>query len=304
MDDASRSTNSAAPRSGRLRGADVGIPPRQLDFRHADGLPRRLVADNITATAFLVVLSGAFPPGEDFFVRSVNRFKGRVTDPRLRAQVAGFTGQEVIHSREHDRLNDVFRSRDMNVDLPERAVAAALWLLGRLPARQQMVCTAFMEHFTAVLAEELLRDDAELGADFRDEIHPELADLWLWHALEELEHKAVTYEVYELIGNRRLERLLAEPLVIATVGPAVLASWTALLAGERVWRRPGDLSEGLRLLLGPGGFVTNVLGRMPLFRRRDFHPARHDTAALEALWRERLFGESGTLRAQLRRAVT
>jgi hypothetical protein len=94
-------------------------------------------------------------------------------------------------------------------------VSAALWLLDRPPVRQRMVCTAFMEHFTAVLAEELPREDG----DFRENIHPELADLWLWHALEELEHKSVTYQVYELIGNRRIERLLAEPAGRRHCGP-------------------------------------------------------------------------------------
>ena len=245
---------------------------------------------------FLVVLSGIFPPGEDFFVRSVNQFKDRVTDPTQRAQVAGFTGQEVIHSREHDRLNDVFRSRDIDVDLPERAVAGSMRLLRLLPARHQLVCTAMMEHFTAVLAEELLGENT-----FRDLIHSDLAELWLWHALEELEHKSVTYEVYELIGNRRLERLLAEPVVVATVLPAIVATWARLLVTERVWRRDGDLSTGMRLLFGQGGLLRNVLGRMPAFGRADFHPANHDTAALEAAWRDRLFGANGTLNDQLRR---
>jgi predicted metal-dependent hydrolase len=286
----------SSSRTPRLRGADVGIPPRALDFRHSPDLPRRLVADNITATMFLVVLSGIFPPGEDFFVRSVNQFKDRVTDPTQRAQVAGFTGQEVIHSREHDRLNDVFRSRDIDVDLPERAVAGSMRLLRLLPARHQLVCTAMMEHFTAVLAEELLGENT-----FRDLIHSDLAELWLWHALEELEHKSVTYEVYELIGNRRLERLLAEPVVVATVLPAIAATWARLLVTERVWRRDGDLSTGMRLLFGQGGLLRNVLGRMPAFGRADFHPANHDTSALEAAWRDRLFGANGTLNDQLRR---
>jgi predicted metal-dependent hydrolase len=283
------------PRTPRLRGADVGIPPRQVDFRLSEALPRRLVADNMTATMFLVMLSGMFPPGEAFFVRSVNRFRERVTEPRLRAQVAGFTAQETIHSREHDRLNDFLRARDIDVDLPERAVEVGLAVLGRLPARHQLVCTAMLEHFTAVLAEELLREGS-----IRDDIHPDLADLWLWHALEELEHKSVTYRVYQLIGERRAERLLALALVLATIAPAAIISWARLLLRERVWRQPRDVVEGLRLLLGQGGFLRVVLARMPQFGRRRFHPDHHDTSALEAHWRARLFGPEGTLRERLR----
>ncbi|MBN9100669.1 MAG: metal-dependent hydrolase [Pseudonocardia sp.] len=279
-----------------LRGADVGIPPRQLDFRLNEEMPRWLYAGNATATLFLVVLSGAFPPGEDFFVQSVNRFKHRVTDPTLRAQVAGFTGQEVIHSREHDRLNDVFRSRDIDVDVPEKAIALALRLLDLLPARQRLACTAQMEHLTALLAEELLSHE-----DFRTRIHDDLTELWLWHALEELEHKSVSYEVYETVGNSRRERVLAEVLVDATIIPAALVSWIWLVLAEGVWRRPRDIRDGVRMLFGPGGFVGRIIPRVGVFRKPDFHPDRHDTTALEAEWRERLFGPDGTLRDQLRR---
>jgi uncharacterized protein len=284
-------------RGRRLRGADVGIPPRQLDFRLSGGMPRWLFAGNITATTYLTVLSAFFPPGEDFFVRSVQRYASRVSDPVLRAQVAGFTGQEVIHSREHERLNEVLRERGFDLDVAERGIAVALALLERLPARQQLACTAFMEHFTAVMAEATLRAE-EAG---EGHIHPDLNELWLWHALEELEHKSVSYEVYETIGNSRLERLLAQPLVVATVLPAMVASWAWLLATEGALTKPRDLAQGLRLMFGPGAILRTTLARLPLFGRRDFHPARHDTSELEQRWRDLLFGPDGTLREQLRR---
>jgi hypothetical protein len=292
------SSRPVAARPKRLRGADVGIPPRQLDFRLSERMPRWAFGDNITATTYLVTLSAFFPPGERFFIRSVNHFADQVSDPTLRAEVAGFTGQEVIHGREHDRLNDVLRERGFDVDLAEGAVRAALALLSRLPASQQLACTALMEHFTALMAEETLAaEDAGEG-----HIHPDLNELWLWHALEELEHKSVSYEVYETAGNSWLERLLAEPLVLATVGPALVISWAWLAVSEGALTRPGDVRDGLRMVLGPGAIMRKVLLGLPRFRRRDFHPAKRDTSALEQAWRERLFGAEGTLRDQLRRS--
>ncbi|HEY1966664.1 MAG TPA: metal-dependent hydrolase [Pseudonocardia sp.] len=291
------SPQPVAVRPKRLRGADVGIPARQLDFRLSEQMPRWLFGDNITATTYLAVLSAFFPPGERFFIRSVNHFADQISDPTLRAQVAGFTGQEVIHGREHDRLNDVLRERGFNVDLAEGAVRVALALLSQLPARQQLACTALMEHFTALMAEETLAaEDAGEG-----HIHPDLNELWLWHALEELEHKSVSYEVYETAGNSWRQRLLAEPLVVATVGPALVISWAWLAVSEGALTRRGDVAEGLRMVLGPGAIMRKVLLGLPRFRRRDFHPAKRDTSALEQAWRERLFGAEGTLRDQLRR---
>lgn len=283
-------------KSPRLTGGQVGIPPRQLDFALPDRLPPWALADNATATLFLAMLSAVFPPGEDFFVQSVVHYRDRVTDPELRARVAGFTGQEVIHSREHDRLNQAFEQRGFDVAAAEAIMAFALDRLRRTPARWQIGATAMMEHFTAVFAEELLARQ-----DFRDALHPDIAELWLWHALEELEHKSVTYDVYDIVGNTRRERMRATALVVAFVAPAAVLGWARLMYQQRVWRRRGDVAEGMRLLFGAGGYLRDVLRRMPVFHRDDFHPDRHDTTALEAHWRDRLFGTDGSLAGQLRR---
>jgi hypothetical protein len=283
--------------SKRLKGADVGIPPRQLDFRLSEEMPRWIYADNRTATTYLTVLSAFFPPGEDFFVRSVRAFADQVTDPVLKAQVNGFIAQEVIHGREHDRLNEVLRERGFNLDVAQKALAVALGVLELLPARQQLACTAFMEHFTAVMAEETLRTD-EMG---RTQISEDLKDLWLWHALEELEHKAVSYDVLEVAGNSRVERLLAIPAVATTVLPAMIVSWAYLLVTEGALTRPKDVARGLKLMFAPGEILPAVARKLPFFGRRGFHPAKHDTREMEQRWREALFGPDGTLREQLRR---
>lgn len=274
----------------RLAGTRVGIPPRQLNFRIPEQAPRYFYADNGTATLFFAMLSAIFPPGEDFFVESVRRFRDRIDDPELKAQVSGFIGQEAIHGREHRRLNELFERNGFRMKAPERAIKPALWLLERLPARQQLACTTFMEHFTALLGEELLTDEI-----FGKRADPEMLQLWLWHALEELEHKAVAYDVYETVGNSHLERLLAFGLVTGALLPAIVGSWGYMMAKDGVLKNPDDVKRGLGLLLGKKGFVSRILPKMGLFAKKDFHPDKKDTRALVKKWRERLFGETGTL---------
>ena len=53
--------------------------------------------------------------------------------------------------------------------------------------------TAALEHFTATLAEMIL-SDPEARDMFGDET---VKNLFLWHALEEAEHKAVAFDVYK-----------------------------------------------------------------------------------------------------------
>jgi len=277
-----------------LQADSMQIPVRRLEFEISSP-PRYFLAGNATATTFIAVLSAAFPPGERFFIESVRRFRDRVADPELNAAVKGFIGQEAIHGREHDRLNELLVGCGLNTRVPERGVRVGLMLLERCSASQQLACTALMEHFTALLGEVLLEDE-----DFQALGDAEMLQLFLWHALEELEHKAVTYDLYNLVGNRRWERWLAFPLVTVTLLPPIFVSWSWLMLKEGKLTDRQDMREGLTLLFGRKGLVSRALGKMGLYVRPDFHPNKKDTRSLVASWRERLFGERGTLTAQLR----
>src|SRR5437763_6080259 len=54
-----------------------------------------------------------------------------------------------------------------------------------------VAATMALEHFTAILAHQLLANPSHLaGAE------QETADLWRWHACEEVEHKGVAYDTW------------------------------------------------------------------------------------------------------------
>lgn len=279
-----------------LSGAQVGIPPRHMDFRFPEAADRYFFFDNNPLASLLfVVLSGIFPPGERFFVESVRRFRDGIDDPVLKAQVAGFIGQEALHGREHDRLNDFFRARGLDVATPDRFVKFGLRQLERFSPRMQLACTTTMEHFTAHLAEQWLTND-----EFRNSADPEMLKLWSWHALEELEHKSVAYDVFEQAGGSLTERRLAVAMIIAFMAPPILASWLVLLAREGQLANRRENVRGLRLLLGREGFITKVLRHMPEYLKEGFHPSWQQTQALEDTWRERLFGAAGELLGEFR----
>lgn len=274
----------------KLTGAKVGIPPRHINFNIPESTPRYFYSDNATATLFFAMLSAFFPPGERFFMESVRHFRDRVTDDKQKAEVSGFMGQEAIHGREHDRLNDMLAARGFDMKAPEKFVTFGLSILERLPPSTQLAATTFMEHFTALLAEQLLNDE-----EFRAKADPEMIKIWQWHALEELEHKSVAYDVYELVGNSQLERLLATAATNVVLLPMLTVTWSWMLAREGKLGSLSDNLKGLNMLFGRRGFVTQILPKMPMFTRKLFHPKKHDTSALEKQWREKLFGEQGVL---------
>lgn len=279
----------------RLPGARAGIPPRHIDFKFPEQAPRHFFFDgNPAASSIFAVFSGIFPPGERFFVESVRHFRDRIDDPDLKARVSGFIGQESLHGREHERLNEWFAERGIDTRPSDRRVSWALRQLERFSPEQQLACTTMMEHFTAILAEHWLTDE-----DFRSKADPEMLKLWSWHALEELEHKSVAHEVYEKIGGGgERERRRAVTLVVLFLLPGIVASWLELSVRGGALRNPREFYRGLVALLGRKGFLTRVARKFPFYLREGFHPAKHDTRALEARTREQLFGEAGELRDQ------
>jgi len=170
--------------------SDLTITPRDRRFGRGEATARWWHGGNPYASALYNALSATFPIGEAYFVESVRKFRDGTPEP-LASEIRAFTTQEVIHSREHLAFNR--RAADAGYDLGplEQRVKERLELTKSRPPIASLAATMALEHFTAILAHELLADPRHLnGAD------PETAALWRWHATEEIEHKGVAYDTW------------------------------------------------------------------------------------------------------------
>jgi len=169
---------------------DLSITPRDRRFGRGSACPRLWHGGRVEATAIYNALSTTFPAGEAFFVESVRAFRDG-TPPKLAAEIKAFTTQEAIHSREHDAFNK--RAAESGYDLGklEQRVEERLALARSRPPIASLAATMALEHFTAILAHQLLADPTHL-----DGAEQETADLWRWHACEEIEHKGVAYDTW------------------------------------------------------------------------------------------------------------
>jgi predicted metal-dependent hydrolase len=257
-------------------------------------LPRHFAKDgDIVMSHVLAVLSGVFPDGEDYFVRSVAAVRDQIDDPGLRRDVDGFIGQEQMHGREHRALND----RLAELGYPTKPIGAYVRWLFRTRERMAMVrlhlgFTAALEHYTATLAETLLSDE-----DARNEIgHEGVRSLLLWHALEESEHKAVAFDVYRSVGGSERMRLVTMWLTHLTF---VLETsiWTAIsLSRDPVARRhPLRVAKSAWRLRRSPFTKPKAVRQLMQYTHRGFHPNDRDTTELIATWRAKLFGSDGAL---------
>jgi predicted metal-dependent hydrolase len=269
-----------------IRQRSITVRRPDLDYV-GSALPKYFVADDPVRSHIAAMLSAVFPEGEDFFVRSVRNYRDRITDPELKEQVKGFIGQEALHGREHRAFNERLQELGYPTRFVDRRVKHGLWLLGKVaPKRTQLAVTAALEHYTATLAEVILREDRA-----RDEfVSPEVRTLFSWHALEESEHKSVAYDVFQEVCGKRYVRVgvMYACHVGFLVGMAAATVLSILLDPEA--RRPRRLVRSLRGLRTHPFFQRWIVRRLRDYDRADFHPDDHDTTELLERWRRELEG--------------
>ena len=84
-----------------------------------------------------------------------------------------------------------------------------------LSRERQLALTVAMEHFTASLAEFLLKNPEAM-----DTVDPTVRKMMLWHAVEEIEHKAVAFDVYRAFVNKEFMR---KRIMVVAVGRLILS---------------------------------------------------------------------------------
>ena len=286
--DVTTSTQSSAAR--QPLGARVGIPPRRvaMNLKNAEG--GYWYGNDAFQTFYWSAFSVLLPEGEQFFVNAVRHYRDQITDDTLKAAIAGFIGQEALHTQGHQVLNQFINDRQLPAAEIEAQLKFLLDTVGKIHPRLNLAATICLEHFTALLGEQLLAE-ADHNGQVRDDIKP----LWMWHALEETEHKAVAWDVYEQTGGGYAMRAGTMVLTTAILGVVMAYATGRMLHADGKLLDVRNNWKGFTALFGRQGRMTRLLPKFMDFFRPGFHPNDHDTTALVAEWREKLFGAKGEL---------
>ena len=175
--------------------ADLAIHPRDLKFNRngtATGShhTRWWLGNDPVRTAFLNALSVTFPQGESLFIEAVRRFRDDA-DPVLKEQIGAFIKQETLHTREHIVFNRLIEQACYDTKAMNEYTAVRMKLARERTPLAQLAVTVALEHFTAILAHGLL-----VNAKHLEGAPAEIARLWQYHAIEEIEHKGVAFDTF------------------------------------------------------------------------------------------------------------
>ncbi len=225
-------------------------------------------------SALFNALSMSFPVGEQFFIDSVrNGFKALPADkqPRFKEEVQGFIGQEATHRRIHALFNGHLERQGLVNDWAPRA-QERMKLMDGMDPRHHLGITAANEHFTAILAEWMLRNH-----DLLDSTDERLKTMWLWHSAEESEHKSTAFDLYQALGGSHAWRItwfrrITSVFLVDTLRQTVNnLRQDGTLWKWRTWKSAASY------LFGARGLIRQTFKPWRDYLKPDFHPNQQDS---------------------------
>lgn len=216
---------------------------------------------------FLDAQSILFPEGEQFFVESVLAVRNKVESSSN--QISAFAAQEAIHRNYHLLYNRTLTEEGIYLSDRERGIRRLLSFLRNYTSeKDRLAVTVCFEHYTAIISRLSLTDPK-----LWESAEEQRMKLWKWHALEELEHRAVAFDVYRGIGGGYFRRVLWM-IVLSLIYPALVGvNLVTLLHHDRVLFRPKTWLEGFwRLLVSPGA-LRRIIPNYLDFYKPWFHPS-------------------------------
>lgn len=232
---------------------------------------RHWVRGDPYATAFFNALSAVFPHGEAFMIRTMAAWVDRLPED-LRDEARSFIEQEAGHTREHAVMNRGLGEAGYQVEPLQGAIKAFVGFFEGAGDVTKIAATACIEHLTAIVAAELIENAHHL-----DGTDDQLRELWIWHALEEIEHKSVAFDVW--VHATRSWSGLRRYLFRSSLMLAISASFffNRTMGQVKLLKQDGigfwsALMGVMRCGFGEGGIARAVARPWAKFLRPGFHP--------------------------------
>jgi len=258
------------------------VPRKAPDFGLDGDVPRYWLDGDAFKSRFFDAMSILFPEGEKFFIVCVRDYKDQITDPKLAQQVKEFTYQEGQHGMVHTQFNDRLKAQGVAVDRILETQNRIMFGFFRrwFPKTFTLGQTAAAEHLTALMAHGFFGVKGMM-----DKADPRVRAMYAWHAVEEIEHKAVAYDVMKKVAKASyLTRVLSFMLVTFTFPFHVFAIMRHMFEVDGVKNRFSVWMRGLWWLYGWGGLYPRLLPHYLAYFLPGFHPWKFGNMQIHDIW--------------------
>jgi uncharacterized protein len=262
----------------------LSIRALQIDF--SQGFDRRWFGGDAFRSAYFNAMSMTFPLGEQSFIDSIKgvdhlidaQIENETDRAKLRGQLTDFSAQEATHRHIHAQYNAVLAKQGF-INEVEKRIEKRLERFSNEHPMNMLAATCAYEHYTAVMSDVMLKNSAASAA-----MQPMMRQLWLWHALEETEHKAVAFDLYKRLGGHERGRIVAYLLAMFFFQIDAFQQTTKNLSKDGALWKPSTLWGMLTFYFGRpskgNGWIWMTTRPLLAYFKRDFHPNQLGEAEL------------------------
>ena len=248
------------------------VPREHLKFGLDGDIPKYWFGGDPFKSRFWDALSIIFPPGEKFFMTCVRDFRDQISDPKMLQDIKDFNRQEAQHSMVHRQDNDRLRAQGIDVD------ALSEWVAHMLNNRYRkwysrgytLAVTSALEHFTSIIAHSMFDK-----RDLLKEADPRVRAMYAWHAIEEVEHKGVAYDVmidYAKVGYFKRVLALVDATIMFPATIFCIQRKFMIADGFSLGQRVVMSAKGMWWLFKPGGLLAPMVKHYFPYYKPGFHP--------------------------------
>lgn len=258
---------------------DLTITAREVSFNYSDAMRqnRHWHANDPVTTHFINALQATFPDGEKFFIESMRDTREQLDQSRLpeklKEDIRLFIRQEALHGLEHESwcraLEDAGYTGLAKYHQEQKELRE--WSRQKIKPLDRLATTVANEHFTATIASLALNKRPELIEDAAEPFRSAL----IYHSLEEVEHKAVCYDLFCHAGGSYGQRMWGLFISILTTIYLVRRRHVYLLQHDGLWNREYK-RRARKFVWGRSGLVMAMLPSILAFLRPGFHPWETD----------------------------
>lgn len=258
---------------------DLTIDARKVEFPLAEDMAKNRYwhSNDPVVTHFFNALQSTFPEGERFFIDSARDVRDKIGKENLpevlKRHIDVFIRQEAFHGQHHEHWTQALIDAGYGrMDaFSDELKKMRLWAKDNVPAETRLSMTSASEHFTASMAHFFIykRPDLIRGAS------EPFQQLLLYHALEEVEHKAVCFDLYqESKGGYRL-RMLGLLISSVDIMKHVSERHIYLLKKDGLWNLSNRV-KAMNLIWGRKGIATQLIPYVLTYTKPNFHPWETD----------------------------
>jgi uncharacterized protein len=245
---------------------------RKPNFTFEEEFEKHWLGGSPFKTHFLNSLTLIFPTGEKYFIRSINKVLKKVKKKNLKQEAYQFIKQEAQHSMEHEKFFKVLERQGYDI----RKLVGILDKLVTnyfepfFSKESNMAITSGLEHITALLAE------ISLEENFLKEAPQKLQELFNWHAAEEIEHRAVAFDVLKEIDDSYQKRLLGITVAYVLMSAYAGVSTVHLLHQDKLLFKKETVKDFTSMFFTDEKLFFKAVSIFFRYLDPDFHPDKQD----------------------------